>query len=82
MGRMEDVAPHWSVNFWVPDAEVVASKAAELGGRVVVPPTTRRASGQSSWLTRRRGAHRGTAECRILSVGTRDPRQRVLVESC
>jgi predicted enzyme related to lactoylglutathione lyase len=35
---MEDVASHWSVNFWVPDADAVAAKAAELGGRVVVPP--------------------------------------------
>ena len=35
---MEDVAPHWSVNFWVPDADAVAAKTAELGGRVVVPP--------------------------------------------
>ena len=35
---VEDVAPHWSANFWVPDADAVAAKAAELGGRVVVPP--------------------------------------------
>lgn len=35
---MEDVAPHWSVNFWVSDAEAAAAKAAELGGRIVVPP--------------------------------------------
>ena len=34
----EDVAPHWSVNFWVPDADAVAARAAGLGGRVVVPP--------------------------------------------
>jgi uncharacterized protein len=34
----EDVAPHWSVNFWVPDADAVAAKAAELGGKVMVPP--------------------------------------------
>jgi predicted enzyme related to lactoylglutathione lyase len=34
----EDVAPHWSVNFWIHDANAVAAKAAELGGRVVVPP--------------------------------------------
>lgn len=33
----EDVAPHWSVNFWVLDADAVAAKAAELGGRVVPP---------------------------------------------
>ena len=35
---MEDTAPHWSVNFWVPDADAIAVKAAGLGGRVVVPP--------------------------------------------
>lgn len=34
----KDVAPHWSVNFWVHDADVVAARAAELGGRVVVSP--------------------------------------------
>lgn len=35
---MEDRAPHWSVNFWVPDADAVAARTAELGGRVIVPP--------------------------------------------
>jgi uncharacterized protein len=35
---VEDVGPHWTVNFWTPDADVVAAKAAELGGKVVVPP--------------------------------------------
>jgi predicted enzyme related to lactoylglutathione lyase len=35
---MEDRAPHWSVNFWAPDADAVAARAAELGGRVIVPP--------------------------------------------
>jgi predicted enzyme related to lactoylglutathione lyase len=30
--------PHWSVDFWVRDAEAVAAGAADLGGRVVVPP--------------------------------------------
>jgi hypothetical protein len=33
-----DVAPHWGVNFWVHDADAVAAKAAELGGKVVVAP--------------------------------------------
>jgi hypothetical protein len=31
-------APRWSVNFWVDDADAVAAKAAERGGRVVAPP--------------------------------------------
>jgi predicted enzyme related to lactoylglutathione lyase len=34
---MEEAEPHWSVNFWVPDADAVAAKAADLGGMVVVP---------------------------------------------
>jgi predicted enzyme related to lactoylglutathione lyase len=33
-----DVPPHWSVNFWVADTDAIADKAAELGGKVVVPP--------------------------------------------
>jgi predicted enzyme related to lactoylglutathione lyase len=35
----EDVAPHWSVNFWVHDADGIAARAAELGGEVVVAPS-------------------------------------------
>jgi uncharacterized protein len=31
-------APHWGVTFAVDDADAVAAKAAELGGRVLVPP--------------------------------------------
>jgi uncharacterized protein len=34
----EDVASHWSVNFWIHDANAVAAKAASFGGRLVVPP--------------------------------------------
>jgi predicted enzyme related to lactoylglutathione lyase len=30
--------PHWSVTFAVDDADATAERAAELGGRVVVPP--------------------------------------------
>jgi uncharacterized glyoxalase superfamily protein PhnB len=33
-----DVPAHWSVTFAVDDADAIAEKAAELGGRVVVPP--------------------------------------------
>jgi uncharacterized protein len=33
-----DVAPHWGVTFAVDDADAIAARAAELGGRVVVPP--------------------------------------------
>lgn len=33
------VPPHWSVNFRVADADAVAARAAELGGRVLLPPT-------------------------------------------
>ena len=31
--------PHWSVTFAVNDANATAAKAAELGGKVIVPPT-------------------------------------------
>src|SRR5215207_978001 len=32
-----DVPPHWDVRFAVDDADVIAQKAVELGGQVVVP---------------------------------------------
>jgi uncharacterized protein len=34
----EEVPPHWSVTFAVDDADAVADRAAELGGKVTVPP--------------------------------------------
>ena len=34
----QDVPAHWSVTFAVDDADVTAAKAAELGGRILVPP--------------------------------------------
>ena len=33
-----DTPPHWSVTFAVDDADATASKASELGGKVIVPP--------------------------------------------
>jgi hypothetical protein len=33
-----DVPPHWGVTFAVDDADAIAQRAGELGGRVVVPP--------------------------------------------
>jgi predicted enzyme related to lactoylglutathione lyase len=33
-----DVPAHWSVTFAVADADATAERAAELGGRIVVPP--------------------------------------------
>jgi uncharacterized protein len=33
-----DTQPHWSVTFAVEDADAVAAKASELGGKVIVPP--------------------------------------------
>jgi uncharacterized protein len=33
-----DVPPHWNVTFAVDDADATASKATELGGKVIVPP--------------------------------------------
>jgi predicted enzyme related to lactoylglutathione lyase len=32
------VQPHWSVDFWVDDADATAEHATRLGGNVVVPP--------------------------------------------
>jgi uncharacterized protein len=33
-----DTPPHWSVTFAVDDADAIAQKAAELGGKVILPP--------------------------------------------
>ena len=33
-----DTPPHWSLTFAVDEADDIASKAEELGGKVVVPP--------------------------------------------
>jgi hypothetical protein len=33
-----DTPAHWSVTFAVDDADAIAARATELGGRVVVPP--------------------------------------------
>lgn len=33
-----DVSAHWGVTFAVDDADAIAARAAELGGRVLVPP--------------------------------------------
>jgi uncharacterized protein len=33
-----DTPPHWGVTFAVDDADAIADKASELGGRVIVPP--------------------------------------------
>jgi hypothetical protein len=34
----DEVPPHWSLDFWVADADAIADRAAELGGKVIVPP--------------------------------------------
>jgi predicted enzyme related to lactoylglutathione lyase len=33
-----DTPPHWDVTFAVDDADAIAEKAAELGGKVILPP--------------------------------------------
>jgi predicted enzyme related to lactoylglutathione lyase len=38
-GLPEDAPPHWGVDFWIADTEAAVTKATELGGRVVNPPT-------------------------------------------
>ena len=30
--------PHWSVDFWIRDADATADRAAKLGGKVIAPP--------------------------------------------
>jgi uncharacterized protein len=37
-GDQPDTPPHWSVTFGVDDADATAAKAAELGGKAIVPP--------------------------------------------
>jgi hypothetical protein len=37
MATSEDAHPHWDVTFAVDDADGVAARAAELGGKVIVP---------------------------------------------
>lgn len=34
----DDAPPHWSITFAVDDADAIADRAAELGGKVLVPP--------------------------------------------
>jgi predicted enzyme related to lactoylglutathione lyase len=36
--RSGDIRPHWSINFWIDDADAAAQQAAKLGGRVIAPP--------------------------------------------
>jgi uncharacterized protein len=38
LGDGEPDVPHWSVDFWIGDANAAAARATQLGGRVVVPP--------------------------------------------
>ena len=37
--QMKDVPPNWSIYFLVEDIDAAASKARELGGNILVPPT-------------------------------------------
>jgi predicted enzyme related to lactoylglutathione lyase len=37
-GDQPDTPPHWGVTFAVDDADAIAQRAEQLGGRVVVPP--------------------------------------------
>lgn len=53
--------PHWSVDFWVGDADATAAHAAELGGTVVVAPHTPPASAARSCATRRARSSRSAS---------------------
>lgn len=33
-----DVPPYWGVDFWVDDVDATASRAVELGGKVIAAP--------------------------------------------
>ena len=37
-GDQPDTPPHWDVTFAVDDADAIAEKAAQLGGKVILPP--------------------------------------------
>jgi predicted enzyme related to lactoylglutathione lyase len=37
-GSSDDATAHWSVNFWVDDADAVSATAGQLGGAVVISP--------------------------------------------
>jgi predicted enzyme related to lactoylglutathione lyase len=37
-GDQPDTPPHWSVTFGVDDADAIADRAAELGGKLIAPP--------------------------------------------
>lgn len=37
-GVPDDVPQHWDITFSVDDADAIADKTAELGGKVLVPP--------------------------------------------
>jgi uncharacterized protein len=37
-GDQPDLPAHWGLTFGVNDADAIAARATELGGRVVVPP--------------------------------------------
>lgn len=60
----DEARPHWSANFWVADADATGGQAAELGGRVSVPPLDTPV-GKSSVLADQQGAG--------FSVSTIDP---------
>ncbi|MBV8081636.1 MAG: hypothetical protein JOY86_01485 [Candidatus Eremiobacteraeota bacterium] len=37
-GSATSTPPHWSVDFWVSDADSTAQRAADQGGKVLVAP--------------------------------------------
>lgn len=54
--------PHWVVSFRVPDVEQSAAKTQELGGDILVPPTSIPAFGKAAVLRDAEGAVFGVFE--------------------
>jgi len=55
--QFEGVPSHWMPYVWVDDVDAAASKAAELGGRILAPPADIPNVGRMAFLEDPQGAH-------------------------
>jgi uncharacterized protein len=55
--QFEGVPPHWGTYLWVDDVDATASKAAELGGKVLAPPMDIPNVGRMAFIQDPQGAH-------------------------